>query len=156
MEGVEQTGFVSARQPSRRGTQGRQRRAAGGRKHQINVKVSVEELALLQQRAQLLGLSVPRLMVESGLTVGGGSAPSVAERHAVYREMAGVRRLLAAVGNNVNQLTRAANATGELEPETEAALDAVMRLVLRMNELLEAMPAPPDRSGRRSKKEGSS
>ena len=97
---------------------------------------------------------MPRLMVESALAGGGGAGASVAERHAMYRELAGVRRLVAAIGNNVNQLARAANATGELEPETGAALDAVMRVILRMNGFLDGMPVPPDRSGPRRPKKG--
>jgi hypothetical protein len=59
-------------------------------------------------------VSVPRLLVESALS--GVETP--AERRAWIAELFELRRLLATVANNVNQLARTANTTGELPTGT--------------------------------------
>jgi hypothetical protein len=74
------------------------------------VLLTVQEQAQLRARAGALGVSVPRLLVESALS--GVETP--AERRGWIAELFELRRLLATVANNVNQLARTANTTGEL------------------------------------------
>ena len=64
-----------------------------------------EERERLRARAAELGVSVPRLLVESALS--GVETP--AERRAWIAELFEMRRLLATVANNVNQLAKVAN-----------------------------------------------
>ena len=78
-------------------------------------------------------MSVPRLLVESALQ--GRETP--AERRRTIAELFEVRRLLATVANNVNQLARAANISGDVGSEARLArtLAEVDQLVLRLREL---------------------
>lgn len=128
---------------ARRRSQGRQQRAQGGRRNRVDVKLSDEEMVQVQARAISLGVSVPRLLVESVLY---GGVATVTERHQLYRELTQVRRLVAALGNNVNQLARVANSTGYVESGTDAALEATSRASNRLDNLLALMTPPPDRS----------
>ena len=64
----------------------------------------------MRARAGELGVSVPRLLVESALS--GVETP--AERRAWIAGLFELRRLLATVANNVNQLAKVANTSGEL------------------------------------------
>ncbi|MGW1807152.1 hypothetical protein [Streptomyces sp. NPDC002078] len=128
---------------ARRRSPGRQQRAKGGRKHRTDVKMSDEEAIQIQARAISLGVSVPRLLVESALH---GDPATVSERHARHRELTALRRQVAGYLSNVNQLTRIGNATGELPPEIPAALRISTRVLERLDDLLATMTPPPDRS----------
>jgi hypothetical protein len=72
--------------------------------------LSVEEQRRLRERAGELGVSVPRLMVEAALS----GAETPAERREWIAQLFELRRLLATVANNVNQLAKTANVSGEL------------------------------------------
>jgi len=97
------------------------------------VKLTVGEREQLRARAVEMGVSVPRLLVESALE--GVQTPT--ERRQEVAELFEVRRLLATVANNVNQLARAANISGDVSAATrlEGALDDVEGLVGRLREL---------------------
>ncbi len=74
------------------------------------VTLTESEQFRLRERAGVLGVSVPRLLVESALS--GVETPG--ERRAWVAELFELRRLLATVANNVNQLAKVANTSGEL------------------------------------------
>jgi len=95
------------------------------------VKLTEEERDRLRARAAELGVSVPRLMVESALGGATGMAP---DRQREVAELFEVRRLLATVANNVNQLARLANTTGEvgMQRRLEEALAEVEEVVGRV------------------------
>jgi Bacterial mobilisation protein (MobC) len=97
------------------------------------VKLTEGEREQLRARASELGVSVPRLMVESALS--GVETPS--DRRAMIAELFEVRRLLATVANNVNQLAQAANISGDVgaERRLERTLGEVDELLVRMREL---------------------
>jgi hypothetical protein len=78
-------------------------------------------------------VSVPRLMVESALS--GVETPT--DRKQQIAELFEVRRLLATVANNVNQLARSANISGQVDAEQrlERTLGEVDELLVRMREL---------------------
>ena len=117
-----------ARKPARR------QRTAGGRKGAFLVRVTDEEEHELKGRAAAVGVSVPRLMVESALA---GSAQTVSERRALVAEFSGAIRLLGAVSNNVNQLARAYNASGQVPAELSATLHAATRVIARLDAAVE-------------------
>jgi len=84
------------------------------------VRVSDAERAALRRRAGELDVSVSTLLVESALAdddAGGGwparRRAAAARRHELV-EILECRRLLATVANNVNQLAKAANISGDL------------------------------------------
>jgi hypothetical protein len=84
------------------------------------VRVSDAERAALRSRADELDVSVSRLLIESALAdddeAGGWSARrrAAVARHQEFIEILECRRLLATVANNVNQLAKAANISGDL------------------------------------------
>jgi hypothetical protein len=95
------------------------------------VKLTEEERDQLRARAAALGVSVPRLLIESAL---GGAAGMAPDRQREVAELFEVRRLLATVANNVNQLARLANTTGELgmQGRLEDALAEIEEVVGRV------------------------
>ena len=74
------------------------------------VKLTGEERNQLRARATELGVSVPRLMVESALS----GVETSTDRRRLVAELFETRRLLATVANNVNQLARSANISGQV------------------------------------------
>jgi hypothetical protein len=86
----------------------------GGRRVYQQVTLSEEEQARLRARAEELAVSVPRLLVESALGDGVGSEGGGVERRRALDSLFEIERLLATVANNVNQLARQANTSGEL------------------------------------------
>ena len=137
---VEDDGTAAGDAAARRREQRRRRRAnaAGGRRLRHTVKVTEAEEQLLTERASEQGITVPRLLVEAALAGGGETAT---QRREVAAELFATYRLLAAISNNVNQIAKATNATGDAQPETAATLEAVRRTALRVDAALEGMAA---------------
>jgi hypothetical protein len=97
------------------------------------VKLTEQERDRLRARGAELGMSVPRLMVESAIS--GVETPT--ERRQMVAELFETRRLLATVANNVNQLARSANISGEVASERrlEETLREVDELVAKLRRL---------------------
>ena len=97
------------------------------------VKLTGEERDELRLRAAELGVSVPRLMVESALA--GVETPT--DRRRLVAELFEARRLLATVANNVNQLAHSANISGQVHEgrRLEQTLVAVDELVTQLRAL---------------------
>jgi hypothetical protein len=121
----------------------RQVRASGRvRPHAHRVKVTAEQEARLVELAAGRGITVARLMVESALS---GGAASAAERAGAVAELSVLGAALGRVGVNVNQIARATNATGEVQPGMGATLAAVREVAARLAAVLDAL----DTTGRR-------
>ena len=115
---------------------GRVRRArsqAEPRRVYQQVTLTEAEREQLRGRATELGVSVPRLMVESALS--GVETPT--DRKEQIAELFEARRLLATVANNVNQLARSANISGQVDvgQRLEETLGEVDELLARMRDL---------------------
>lgn len=82
------------------------------RPRSVQVRLLEEEHRALALLAADQGVSIPRLLVESARSTDRGQ--SITQRRAAMMEMVAVRRLLAGVANNVNQIAKAAN-TGQLD-----------------------------------------
>lgn len=98
------------------------------------VKVSVEQEERLVEAATGQGVTVPRLLVESALSGGPGEA---AARRAIAGEVFGLQRALGAIGVNLNQLARAANATGHLEESLPASLRRLDAVTIQLQAFLD-------------------
>jgi hypothetical protein len=97
------------------------------------VKLTEEERDQLRQRAAGLGVSVPRLMVESALS----DIETPTDRRRLVAELFETRRLLATVANNVNQLAHSANISGQVHEgrrleQTLADVDALVAQLRRL------------------------
>jgi len=78
----------------------------------VLVRLLEEEHRALALLAADQGVSIPRLLVESARATDRGQ--SITQRRAAMMEMVAVRRLLAGVANNINQIAKAAN-TAQLD-----------------------------------------
>lgn len=109
---------------------GRQRRAnAGGRAKSYRVYVTEAEDAQLRALAGERSVTVPRLLFEAAV------APRVeidTDRRAAIAEIFSVRRLMANIANNVNQLAKFANSEGRLPQEAELIVAEYRRAVPAM------------------------
>lgn len=117
----------------------RRRRAnvAGGRQHTHKVRVSPEEEGHLLRLALEQGVTVPRLLVESALAAEAGE--TVTERRQAIAELFALHRYLASLSNNVNQIAKAANATGETGEDLRATFAAVRHTAVRINDAIEEL-----------------
>ena len=118
----------------------RRRRVEGGRHHRHVVRVTPEEEAQLLALALRYRVSVPKLLVDSALAGGSEAAASNASvRHTLITELFGLHRLLANVANNVNQMTKALHATGELPPQTGEVLAAALRTAKKIDDVIDGL-----------------
>lgn len=117
----------------------RRRRAnvAGGRRHEHKVKVTPEEEGVLLRLAETQHVTVPRLLVESALAAASSETPT--ERRNAIAELFRLHRLLAAISNNVNQMAKATNATGEVHDELVATMRAVRRTAERIDAAIDGL-----------------
>lgn len=104
----------------------------------VGVDVVGSDRAVLARLAGEQRMTVPRLLVESALSPV-GETPT--QRRDALAELFAVRRLRAAVSNNVNQVARHANAGEEFPQEAAAVLAAVRRTVGRIDATLEKVAA---------------
>lgn len=126
----------TAARPSTR----RRKRVAGGRRHRHEVKVTPEEEGQLLALALRYRVSVPKLLIDSALAGGAANAAANASvRDELLTELFKAYRVLAGIANNVNQIARATNATGEAQAETSATLAAVRRTAERIDGLIDQL-----------------
>lgn len=117
----------------------RRRRAnvEGGRQHHHKVKVTPEEEGMLLRLAEAQHVTIPRLLVESALASEASETPT--ERKQAMAELFALHRLLAAISNNVNQIARHANATGEVQPATVSTLAKVREVAERIDAAIDGL-----------------
>jgi len=115
----------------------RQANVPGGRPVRLNVRLSDAEYSALKLAAAELSVTVPRYLKESALSATRGEV--LTERKALLQHLFGVQRQLAAVGNNLNQLTRAFHAEGTVGADVAATLDTVRQSVAAVNDTLESL-----------------
>lgn len=118
-------------------TRRRRANAPGGRQHRHEVKVTPEEEAVLLRLALAQEVTVPRLLVESALAAETGETST--ERRNAIAELFRVHRLLAAISNNVNQMAKATNATGEVQQDLVETMRAVRRTAGRIDEGIDGL-----------------
>lgn len=126
-------------QPNRRPPARRRAKVAGGRQHSHRVWVTPEEEARLVVLAGERGVTVPRLLYESAVY---GGASEVGAREELAKELFAIRRLLANVANNVNQLTRHAH-----EQRSLPALDEIERTFEQVRAAADDVAATLERCG---------
>jgi hypothetical protein len=93
----------------------RMRRETGGRKNAVKVLLSDTEQQEIRSRAEAAGLSVPRLLVEAALSLSS-------------------HRLVGAISNNLNQLTKVAHATGRMPEGLPGTPEATTRVLARLEQ----------------------
>jgi mobilization protein MobC len=124
--------------PKRRLARRRRANVSGGRQHAHRVLVTPEEEARLVQLAERERITVPRLLIEAALA-GAGETPTQ-RRHAMTA-LFGLRRSLAGLAINVNQLAKQGNVTGWFPSEAERVLPEIRRAVERIDAAIDELGA---------------
>jgi hypothetical protein len=114
--------------------------AEGPRTGRIVVKVSAAEKAAITAAAAAGGVTPARLLREAALADDEIAASSEDLRDLIT-ELFQAQSALRAVSHNVNQMTRAANATGELAENTAHTLAATRRYATRIGDIVEVVAA---------------
>lgn len=112
----------------------RQSNVVGGRTVVHKVKLTPEQKVALQARAEDRGVTVSRLMVESSLADRQGFA---SRRELV--DLFAMSNALSALSNNMNQIAKVANGSGSVPADLVHTLDAVRRLVWRLDDVSRAI-----------------
>lgn len=97
----------------------------------VHMKFTAEEYAVVATRASAARLSVPSYLALTGLRPEGVAAGDV---RSALTGLDGVRRVLAGVASNLNQLTAKLHATGEVDGALPGVLAAVAELAGRVDE----------------------
>lgn len=108
----------------------------GARVHAHQVKVTVQEEGALARLAAEQGVSVPRLLVESALSPTG---EGVGDRRDAMRNLFAVRRQLAGLTTNVNQIARAVNTDGRLPVGTAGVLRSIEDVVDKIDAAIDGL-----------------
>lgn len=106
-------------------------RQVGGRQHKVTVRLSTPEYEGVVARAAAARLSLASYLAAAGQEDRAGRGLGVSERRAVAAELFGARRVLMRAAENLNRLTRIAQAQGRVPPEVPAAAGAVMGYAAR-------------------------
>ena len=116
----------------------RRRRAnsPAGSKKRRDVWVTVEEEAALEARAKREKVTVPNLLVSAALSE---HSDSPTERRAIAAELMALHNLLARSSNNINQLARQANATGDFPAEAIQALKHIRTVAMRIDDAIDGL-----------------
>jgi hypothetical protein len=112
------------------------RRAPGGRSRVLYVRLTEEEDRQIRDRAETQGLSAQRLLIESALS---GSAESAAARRQAGVEVRAARIVLKGIANNLNQLTKGADANQALPVDLVGLTEDLGRAVLAVEQTTSAL-----------------
>ena len=114
------------------GSAARMRRSPGGRSRVLYVRLTEEEDRQVRDRAAKAGLSGQRFLVEAALS---GSAESAATLRQTAVEARATRVVLKGVANNLNQMTKWANANHALPAHLDRLLDDLGRAVVAVEQV---------------------
>lgn len=115
------------------------RRAAnepGGRQYRHEVKVTADEEAQLVVLSRQLRVTIPRLLVSSALSRDTAQI-TVEQQRELLTELFTIHRLLANIANNVNQVAKATNSTGDVPPQTPHVYNAAFNAMRRVNDTID-------------------
>lgn len=118
----------------------RRENASGNRLQRHSVYVTPEEAGRLARLAEAQHVTVPRFLIESAFAQETGQTET--ERRELLTALFNLQRALGAIGNNVNQLAKVANATGEIGAELRGTLDAVKRALVRVDDAMDEVSRP--------------
>lgn len=123
--------------PNRSLARRRQANAPSGRPISHKVRLTEEEHARLLKLADEQEVTIPRLLVESALASTSGETPT--QRRQAMVELFAIRHQLATVANNINQLARIANVSGEVPGGLEPVLLELRGLARRIDDTLDGL-----------------
>ncbi len=92
----------------------RRRRVLGGRQNQVNAVFTDEEFVTISARASAQRMTVPHYLAHVGLAGGQADARVVEQHQMMLHEVVMMRAQVRRVGQNVNQVLRLLQGTGEV------------------------------------------
>jgi hypothetical protein len=104
--------------------------------HRHEVKVSPEEEAQLLALAEKHRVTIPRLLIEAALNE---DSENPSERRDQFMQLSNLQRLIGSVANNINQIARHANSTGEVPPDAAPAIAHAKSVIIRIDRQLADM-----------------
>jgi hypothetical protein len=110
----------------------RRRRVEGGRQRAVKIRFTDAEYEAIIARAAGSRVSIQSLLVAGAL----GREPVTTAPSALAAELAGLRRLVANIANNLNQIARKLNSGGRPDAGIASAADAAQRTVRRLDAAL--------------------
>ena len=110
----------------------------GGRQFRHEVKVTAEEEARLVVLSKQQRVTIPRLLVSSALSRDTARI-TVEQQRELLTELFAIHRLLANMANNVNQVAKAVNSTGDVPPQTPHVYNAAFNAIRRVNETIDKL-----------------
>lgn len=102
-----------------------------------SIDVNDEELARIHRLAAERHQAIAAFVRDAALSVEGRETNE--DRKGQIAELRAHRRLFYQASNNLNQIARATNSTGEWQQETKSVIDAMMRYATRIDEDLERL-----------------
>ena len=114
----------------------RRENTPAGTKKRRDLWVTVEEEAALVARAEREKVTVPNLLISSALSE---THETTTERRAIGAELMSLHNLLARSSNNINQLARQANTTGEFPAEAREALKHIRSVAMRIDDAIDGL-----------------
>ncbi|MEO7017088.1 MAG: plasmid mobilization relaxosome protein MobC [Leifsonia sp.] len=117
---------------------GRQRRKNSDtpREKVYRVYVSADEDVQLRARAVVRDVTVPRLLFESAMAA---SVETSTDRKAAIVELFEVRKLLANIANNANQVAKFANTESMFPAEAQSLIAEYRAIVPRLSEAIDRL-----------------
>lgn len=104
------------------------------REHRTVIRHSDEEWARVTAMAKAQGVSVPRLYERA---IWAGDVVAAARLSRIVGELGLILRVVAASANNINQVAKVANSTGEVSaPQVLAAAEHLERQLERVRDML--------------------
>ena len=131
-ESQEQEQEPAARPPSagKRHVWSSRRKRIEGKTVYVRVSMSELERAQLLQLEAQTGLSPSAILVDAALGSGDPAVLTVKKQEVVT--LLAIRRLIATAANNMNQIARHANATGEVKDYAAAAMQETRQLMCQI------------------------
>lgn len=123
------TGAAPGGVPVGRGPR-RRRRVPGGRPHQVNAVFTTEELGVVAARAAAQRMTVPHYLAHVALAGGRDNARVVEQHQLVLHQLVMMTAQVRRVGQNVNQVLRLLQGTGEVARHADATLAATERTMV--------------------------
>ena len=121
----------------------RQRDSDNPRDKQVLVRLNKAEYVAIAARAAAVGMRLPAYLAERGqedlAPVQRGTSVSPAQLRALVAELYALKRILRGATTNLNQLTRVANATGEVPAEVRFHIERIARTMPRLEEFLDGL-----------------
>lgn len=114
----------------------RRENTPAGSKKRRDLWVTAEEEAALVARAARERVTVPNLLISAALSE---QSDSPTERRAIAAELMSLHNLLARSSNNINQLARHANATGEFPAEARESLRFIRSVAMRIDDAIDGL-----------------